>query len=188
MKTAIQHKKLIKDEEIIERIKQDDNRIWGYVQTKYFKMLESFVVKNSGTSDDAWDNFQESMAALFVNVSKENFQLTCAFKTYAYQINRNMWLAELKRQKRRPIRIYDDEDIEMADVDTSDEVIEKEGRIKRVEKEIEKLGENCQKMIDLYYRAKKSMKEIAVELGYTNDDNAKSQKAKCIKQLKTRLN
>jgi RNA polymerase sigma factor (sigma-70 family) len=118
--SAIQYKKDIKDEEIIRRIKQNDNRVWEILQVKYYKMLEIFVTKNSGSADDAWDNFQETMAALFVNVSKTNFRLTCAFKTYVYQINRNMWLAELKRQKRRPIRVYDNEDNEFADIDTWD--------------------------------------------------------------------
>jgi RNA polymerase sigma factor (sigma-70 family) len=150
-------------------------------------MLEVFVTKNSGSTDDAWDNFQETMAALFVNVSKSNFQLTSALKTYIYQINRNMWLAELKRQKKRPIRIHDNEDSELAYLDTTNEIIEKELKLKLIENEIFKLGENCQRIIKLYYHLKKSMKEIALEVGYTNSDNAKSQKAKCIKQLKTRL-
>jgi len=185
--SAIQYKKDIKDEEIIRRIKQNDNRVWEILQVKYYKMLEIFVTKNSGSADDAWDNFQETMAALFVNVSKTNFRLTCAFKTYVYQINRNMWLAELKRQKRRPIRVYDNEDNEFADIDTSDEVVEKEHRIKLIEREIEMLGENCRKIIRLYYYLKKSMKEIALEIGYSNDANAKNQKAKCMKQLKTKL-
>lgn len=184
---AIQYQTELKDDEIIQRIKQNDNRIWEILQVKYYSMLENFILKNSGTSDDAWDNFQETMAALFVNISKSNFRLTSTLKTYIYQINRNMWLAELKRQKKRPIRIYDNEDGDLIDLDITNEVIEKEFKIKLIESEIEKLGESCKKIIRLYYYFKKSMKEIAIEAGYTNANNAKNQKSKCLKQLKSKL-
>ena len=187
MKISIKYYKDLNDQEIIRRIKQGDNHVWRILQDKYYDMLELFILKNSGSSDDAWDNFQETMAALFVNVSKTDFKLSCKFKTYIYQINRNIWLAELKKQQKRPIRIYDNEDNDLADLDTSQDLIEKEIKINLIETEIEKLGENCKKIIQLYYYLKKSMKEIAEELGYTNGNNAKNQKAKCMKKIITKL-
>ena len=151
-------------------------------------MMESFVKQNSGSADDAYDNFQNTMVAVFENVHKESFKLTAAFSSYVYQVNRNMWLAELKRQKRSPITIGDDEPIELEDIDTMNEVIEKECRIKRVEAAITGLGEKCQQLLNLYYFKKNSMKEIAILLNYTNDANAKVQKSKCLKQLRKRVN
>ena len=186
MKTAIQYQTKVSDTEIIQRIKQGDDSVWNIVYKKYYKMMEYFVIKNSGNTDNAYDNFQNTMIALFENVSKENFNLTCSLQTYIYQINRNMWLAELKSQKRHPIDIWEDEVI-IADTNTKEEEIEKEYRIKKVEAALQELGEKCRQILDLYYYRKNSMKEIAVLLDYTNDNNAKVQKLKCIKQLKKRV-
>jgi len=47
-----------------------------------------------------------------------------------------------------------------------------------------KMGEPCKSLLDAYYLQKKSMQEIAAEFGYTNADNAKTQKYKCLVRLK----
>ncbi|MEI9935175.1 MAG: hypothetical protein WDM71_10085 [Ferruginibacter sp.] len=47
-----------------------------------------------------------------------------------------------------------------------------------------KIGEPCKSLLDAYYLQKKSMMEIAAEFGYTNADNAKTQKYKCLIRLK----
>ena len=47
-----------------------------------------------------------------------------------------------------------------------------------------KIGEPCKSLLDAYYLQKKNMQEIAGEFGYTNADNAKTQKYKCLVRLK----
>ncbi|MBC7510682.1 MAG: sigma-70 family RNA polymerase sigma factor, partial [Ferruginibacter sp.] len=47
-----------------------------------------------------------------------------------------------------------------------------------------KIGEPCKSLLDAYYLQKKNMLEIAGEFGYTNADNAKTQKYKCLVRLK----
>ncbi len=47
-----------------------------------------------------------------------------------------------------------------------------------------KIGEPCKSILEAYYIQKKSMPEIAEIFGYTNADNAKTQKYKCLMRLK----
>ena len=47
-----------------------------------------------------------------------------------------------------------------------------------------KIGEPCKSLLDAYYIQKKHMQEIATDFGYTNADNAKTQKYKCLVRLK----
>jgi hypothetical protein len=49
---------------------------------------------------------------------------------------------------------------------------------------LDKLGDPCSKMLKAFYFNKKSMQEICTEFGYTNADNAKTQKYKCLTRLK----
>jgi DNA-directed RNA polymerase specialized sigma subunit len=53
---------------------------------------------------------------------------------------------------------------------------------------LQKLGENCQRILRLFYFEKKSMEVIAQEMEYTNAENAKNQKYKCLQQLKKYFN
>jgi predicted DNA-binding protein YlxM (UPF0122 family) len=49
---------------------------------------------------------------------------------------------------------------------------------------LEGLGEPCKSIIEDFYIADLSMEEISVKFNYTNADNAKNQKYKCLQRLK----
>ena len=49
---------------------------------------------------------------------------------------------------------------------------------------LKRLGESCRKLLEQYYFFKKSMAEIAEEMGYNNTNTVKTRKYKCIQQLK----
>ena len=53
-----------------------------------------------------------------------------------------------------------------------------------MENALGKIGEPCKSLLEAYYIQKKSMPEIAAFFGYTNADNAKTQKYKCLVRLK----
>ena len=57
-------------------------------------------------------------------------------------------------------------------------------QFKAMEKSLLSLGEPCKSLIEAYYLQKKSMTDIAGSFGYTNADNAKNQKYKCLMRLK----
>ena len=52
----------------------------------------------------------------------------------------------------------------------------------------EKLGEQCQKILSLFYFENKKLEEIQSILNYENKDVLKSQKSRCISHLKKSLN
>jgi hypothetical protein len=53
-----------------------------------------------------------------------------------------------------------------------------------MENALHKIGEPCKSLLEAFYIEKKSMPEIAATFGYTNADNAKTQKYKCLVRLK----
>jgi len=53
-----------------------------------------------------------------------------------------------------------------------------------MEKAIGNLGEPCKSLIEAFYIQKRHMQDIANQFGYTNADNAKNQKYKCLMRLK----
>ena len=53
-----------------------------------------------------------------------------------------------------------------------------------MEKAMSGLGEPCKSLLEAFYLQKRSMQEIATSFGYTNAENAKNQKYKCLMRLK----
>ena len=69
-----------------------------------------------------------------------------------------------------------DEDVE--------EYEKKDQEFAMMEKAIGSLGEPCKSLIEAFYIQKRNMQDIASQFGYTNADNAKNQKYKCLMRLK----
>ena len=79
------------------------------------------------------------------------------------------------------------EDSENDFMDAEQEIADhdlKEVEIQKMNKSLEELGEPCNTLIKDFYVHKMSMDDIAEKFGYTNADNAKNQKYKCLQRLK----
>jgi len=172
------------DNQLLVLLKSDYRTAFRHLYKTYFRMTEYFITKNSGMNADAEDIFQEVMIILFNKCRDENFKLSCTVKTFIYSVARNLWLKKL-RDRKKELRIKDYEAYENISVDEEQPDGDmQEGKIKAA---LESLGEKCRKILILFYYMKKSMEDISTELGYTNADNAKNQKYKCLQQLKQKM-
>src|SRR5947208_17013691 len=146
-------------------------------------MIQSLIINNSGSADDAKDIFQETMIVLYEKVRSGSFELNCLIKTYVYSVSRRLWLKRLQQMNRYAPALENLQDT----VPVEDEIEENErinNEFQAMEKAISSLGEPCKSLLEAYYLEKRSMQEIAMSFGYTNADNAKNQKYKCLIRLK----
>ena len=156
------------------------------VETIYrenYKMVQALVLNNNGNADDAKDIFQEAMIVLFEKVRSGTFELNCQIKTYVYAVCRRLWLKRLQQLNRYSPSV---EGLEAA-VPVEEEIEDHEKRnveFEMMDKAISGLGEPCKSLIEAYYLQSQTMQEIAANFGYTNADNAKNQKYKCLMRLK----
>ena len=168
---------------LLKGLAQNDRKAIETIYKENYNMVQALVLKNNGTADDAKDIFQEAMIVLFENVKSESFQLNCQIKTYIYSVSRRLWLKKLMHQNR--FMIADEADQEII---STDEEIEEHEKLNKefnmMERAINSLGEPCKSLLDAFYMQKRSMQEIATGFGYTNSENAKNQKYKCLMRLK----
>jgi RNA polymerase sigma factor (sigma-70 family) len=100
-----------------------------------------------------------------------------------YSVCRRLWLKRLNQLQRFSTESENVE--EVVQVDDELEVHEQRNAdFQLMEKAMQHLGEPCKSLLEAYYLQKKSMVEIAGNFGYTNADNAKNQKYKCLIRLK----
>ena len=74
------------DKKLIEGIKRGDDEALNYLYNNYFDLIRIYILKNSGTEDDAYDIFQDAMVALFKKVSENHIDLTTDLKGYIFVI------------------------------------------------------------------------------------------------------
>jgi RNA polymerase sigma factor (sigma-70 family) len=148
-----------------------------------YTVIQGFILNNNGTVDEARDIFQEAMIVLYEKALTGQFELTCQLRTYIFSVCRRLWLKRLQQMNR--FSNNTDNIAETISVEEEIEAHEKHNSdINLMENAMSKLGEPCKSLLDAYYTQKKNMQDIATEFGYTNADNAKTQKYKCLMRLK----
>lgn len=164
----------MRDQEIIDKIKQGDEKALDLLYQKHYRMMTKLVIRNNGTEEEAKDIFQEALIVFWQKAASGDLVLTSKISTFLYSICFNLWRKELERKKRfsseeKEEKLFPDDD--------------KQERIKIVNDCINNLGDTCRRILQLYYFDSLSMSDIAKQLGFANADTAKTKKYKCKKEL-----
>jgi len=146
-------------------------------------MIANLICTNSGSEQEAKDIYQEAVIAFYEKVQQPEFKLTCKIKTYLYAVCRRLWLKRLAEKKRYHGNIEEHETFLGVD-DVMMEMEELEKRLNLIGQSLDGLGEPCRSIIEDFYIRDLSMEAISEKFGYTNADNAKNQKYKCLQRLK----
>ncbi|MCE3260103.1 MAG: polymerase subunit sigma-70 [Bacteroidetes bacterium] len=174
----------LSDSQFLQGLRMGNNEVLTALYKKHYNIVLKLVVNNSGTSDAAKDIYQETLIVLYENARKPGFELNCQLQTYIYSVAKRLWLKQLKKNG-STFLIREDDEGGIADV--SEDISlhqQKESDIEKAAKSLENLGEPCATLIKDFYIQKLSMEAIAEKFGYTNADNAKNQKYKCLQRLK----
>ena len=135
--------------DLIDGIKNKDSKTLNFLYKKYFSLVRSFVLNNSGTTDDAKDVFQEAVIAIFRYSQNENFELKCSFETFLYSICRTIWLNNLRNQRVHLNKINEISEFIIFSSST-DEMIEESLEYKLYQKHFQRLSEECKKLLQLF--------------------------------------
>jgi len=172
-----------KEQLLIKGLAQGDKISIETIYRENYLMIQSFILSNNGSVDEARDIFQEAMVVLYEKSRDTTFLLSCQLKTYLYSVCRRLWLKRLQHLNKYSTQVESIEDIVPVEEDVEDHE-KRNDDFMLMEHAMGKIGEPCKSLLDAYYLQKKSMTEIATNFGYTNSDNAKTQKYKCLVRLK----
>lgn len=176
--------KTIDQEEILLKgLAANDTNAIETIYRENFTAIKAFIIKNNGYSEDARDIFQEAMIVLFEKSKSSSFVLSCQLQTYLYSICRRLWLKKLQKQNRYNPSIESIEEI-VAVEDEIDLHEKKNHDFFLMDNALQRIGDPCKSLLEAFYIEKLSMPQIAASFGYTNSDNAKTQKYKCLARLK----
>lgn len=173
----------INEQALLKGLAQNDSKAVEALYKSHFTMIQHFVLNNNGSFDDARDLFQEAMITLYEKVQSDSFVLSCQIKTYLFSICKNLWLKRLQQMGKYSAPLSTEEESIAVEADL-EEFQKKDAAFSIMNRALNSLGEPCKSLLEGYYLNKKGMQELADDFGYTNADNAKNQKYKCLMRLK----
>jgi RNA polymerase sigma factor (sigma-70 family) len=172
------------NEELLRGVLKNNSLILRHIYKVYFHKIYSFVTNNKGGADEANDIFQEAIIVIYRKLKDDNLSFSnCAFETYLFSVCKLLWLKQLQYRKESIITTEDMDPYsdEIVDDDLS-ELIQKNERFKLFQDHFQKMGKDCQKILQLFFE-KVSIKQITEIMGYASDNYTKKRKHQCKEYL-----
>ena len=176
------------EQQLLAELARGDRKATEQVYRQHYKTVTIWMQQHGCSEADAADIYQEAITILFEKAQKEDFRLTCKVGTYLFAIGKHLWYKKAQQLQKRPGFLPDnagiDENVDWAYEDDINGHEERETHYLHLNTALDKLGEPCRSLLKAFYQQDKSMQEIAADFGYTNPDNAKTQKYKCLTRLR----
>jgi RNA polymerase sigma factor (sigma-70 family) len=170
--------------QILAGLKSGNSVSYERLYSHYFPAVEKFVLKNSGTPDDAKDIFQDSLLIPVEKLRADNFVLTASLKTYVIAICKNLWYKKMRNSTVRKEIALDDIMTNQLYIDITTSIENERTYLEKLQFYLSKITTHCNQLLQAMFFKNKSIDEIQAEYGYSSKHNAQNQKHKCIEQVR----
>ena len=173
---------------IVDAININDEKTLKVLYVSNFRKVEALVLKNSGTTEQAKDLYQEAFITVWKNVKKNKFlpKNETAINGYLYTIAKYKWMDYLRSpayKKRDSYHAINETASQIASAESENEYVEHDKKLSLAMEAFEELGEACKSLLTRFYFEKKSMKEIADEL-QLDAASTRNKKYRCMQKLR----
>jgi len=175
------------DENIIRQLQSENEKLRREVLSYLYQVMQpvvkQFVLKNKGNEQDVDDVFHEGLIAFYKMVRQNKLGLDTNVEAYLYTICRNKWKMELKK---RPPVVELTEAFHVVAIDELPfERIISDERRELLKNLLTEIGEDCRKLLHLFYYDRLRMKTIIKQMNFSNEQVARNKKLKCMKKLRS---
>ena len=170
----------------VKAIKENDEGMLKLFYQANYPKVETYVLNNSGTTDEAKDIYQEAFIAVWRNIKLDRFSPhnSISLEGYLYQVAKNKWLDHLriiKRKKMLPLVDITDGPNEMEEALSLSK--REQQQLNSIQINLKLVGKNCREILDRFYYQKQSIETISKAMNWTNA-TAKNNKYRCLQRLR----
>ncbi|HMT34737.1 MAG: sigma-70 family RNA polymerase sigma factor [Bacteroidetes bacterium] len=175
----------LNDNVLLSSLAIGDSKAINYIYKSTYPTVEKMVFKMNGSTDDAYDVFQDAVTILYEKAKTNDLQLSCKVSTYLISIAKHLWLKKLSKKKKQQVSVlYDSFEENLSANEDISHFLEFENNVSKLKSCFEQIGEPCKSVLNAFYIHNQSMTDIAQNFGYTNAENAKTQKYKCLNRIR----
>lgn len=168
------------DDEFIKAIISGDSNGLRRIYDLFLPRIRHLVASNGGSEEDAQDIFQSAILTIYEKAQASDFRLTSQFYTLLYGVCRNLWGNRLQKKSFKEVTLT--EEVKYSSEENIEIDIEKTEEQEVFWDAFRKLGEDCQKLLRLFFD-KEKMEKIADMMGYSSVSYAKKRKFQCKEKL-----
>ncbi len=157
-----------------------------YLDHKHY--FVRFLAQYYPIQSDLDSLYSDAVLVFIEKLAQPSFRLTCTIQTYLNAIGKNQLFKMINREKEKS-SLPDDfdssdwlEDLELDGVSPEEYAV-----FTQVFQQMAEARSKCYQLFQLFYYQNLSMLEIALELGYSTEANARNQKYRCLLRLKEHI-
>lgn len=143
--------------------------------------VTSFVLKNSGSENDAKEMLQEAIIALYEKIKANDFQAKAKLSTFLFAVAKNQWYNQLKRKEVPTDHLTHSKTLNNEETDG---VNESKTQNEWIFGLMNHLKKDCKDILIYSIYQKYSMAEIAEMMNFKNEQIARNKKSKCLGYFK----
>ena len=168
-------------------LKQGDK---GFLRDLYLTVLpnvKTYVLKNSGTTDDAHDIFHNALETLIISAHQGRLNISGDIDPYLFRICRNKWIDSLRKKSKLPQVSIEEDRRELKEEAEEYETLEKNKRLKTaLDGTYALLSTTCQELIRMVQDGI-DMNHIMNKLGMASANTVYRRKFACMKRWRELL-
>ena len=172
-------------QEIKASLLANNNKALTYIYVEYGDYCtKKLTQRHKCSMNEAEGFFIEAVIVLREKVLSGNISKLTNTRNYLYKISENIFLTQLKKERRKENRLPDLVEYYYSDNHLDQKHnIENENLRQATEYAWQQLNEKCKDVIYYFYVDKLRMSHIAELMGFASADVAKTTKARCYKQM-----
>lgn len=151
------------DQKYIQALKENDIPLIEEIYKKYADLIQSLVLQNNGTIEEAKDLFQDALLIMY-DYANNDFRLTCSFKSFFYTICKRRWINKLKAKQsgaklktslinEKTFEVESEAELKFAD-DSDD-------RMTFCTEKFKMLGSSCQEILKMSWQKNEAGKHLS---------------------------
>ena len=178
-----------REQELLERIRSGDEKAMELVYSQNRKSFIGWCIENySSTEEEAVDHYQDAITIFLEKVMNGSLtSIDSSIKTYVFGIGKNRIRQQFQKENTKA-RHLDEvaehyqflaSNKELGDIFSSarDSML----------RAFDDLGDQCKEILRLFYFEKRSMSEIAVEMGFKNEGVSRTTKKRCLEKVRAEV-
>lgn len=149
----------------------------------HFPAVRAMVLRNSGSSNDAQDVFQEALTVLWLKVKEDRIRAEDMQDPggYLFRVARNKWLDTVRSAAHRHMTVVKDETFDGPPAATEEGL---EERLEHLRAIYDKLDERCRAVLDRFYFERQDLATIAAAMG-VEEESIRTIKYRCMMKLRS---
>ena len=173
------HNGLLEGAALIQALAEGDRKAISAIYEQYFPRVEKYIRRNTGSTEEAMDVFQDALMVIYHKAQTPGFELRSKFFTYMYAVCRNLWLDKLKKKRRTEV-MSEQQELLTDDASVESDIMES-GRRNLYQQKFLLLSADCQKLLKMFFDGQ-SMRSIGAYF-QTSENYIRKKKYKCKERL-----